>query len=93
MSRGRMPPEARDRLFEQVARLEVQTAGGNEPEEDVLRDYFGDANELLIAHREQLPPLFRDYARGYFDSIRPEETEQRFESTADRSETTPVAKE
>ena len=85
MSRGRMSQEARERLFEQVARMEVRSGAGEEAEEsDALHDYFGEADELLVAYREQLPPLFRDYARGYFNSIRPAEEAEAQESTTDK---------
>ena len=84
MSRGRMSPEARERLFDQVARMEVRSGAGEGAEDsDALHDYFGEADELLIAYREQLPPLFRDYARGYFDAIRPAQEAEGKASTTD----------
>ena len=87
MSRGRMSPEARERLFEQVARMEVRSGAGEGAEDaDALHDYFGEADELLVAYREQLPPLFRDYARGYFDAIRPAQEAEGKASTTDTNE-------
>ena len=73
MGVGRMPPEQRAALFEQLARMQVQTSAGAEQDDDLTTDYFRDADELLVANREQLPPLFRDYAHDYFEAIRPDE--------------------
>jgi len=71
-SLGRMPPEQRQALFDQLAQMQVQARGGSEADEDLVTDYFRDADELLVANREQLPPLFRDYAHDYFEAIRPD---------------------
>ena len=38
--------------------------------DDVLLDYFEQAEEL-ISTEEELSPLFRDYATSYFEAIRP----------------------
>lgn len=75
LNTGRMPPEQREALFEQLARLQVRTGPGAGSDEDLTTDYFHDANELLVANRENLPPLFRDYAHDYFQAIRPEQEE------------------
>ena len=70
LAKGKMPPETRDALFDRLARHKVQAGLASEAD-DVLVDYFADAEELMVANRDSLPPLFRDYAQSYFDSIRP----------------------
>ena len=70
IARGRMPPETRDALLDRMARHKVQAGLASEAD-DVLVDYFAEAEELMVANQDALPPLFRDYAQSYFDAIRP----------------------
>jgi hypothetical protein len=70
LNAGRLPPERREQLFDRIARHKVQ--GGQVSEaDDVIVDYFAEAAELMSEHEDELPPLFRDYAHLYFESIRP----------------------
>lgn len=70
LAQGRMPPDVREQLLDRVARHKVQAGLASEAD-DVLVDYFADAEDLMVDHQDTLPPLFRDYARSYFDSIKP----------------------
>jgi len=70
LAQGRMPPEQRDRMFERMARHKVQ-AGLTSEADDLMFDYFAEAEALIVDHGEYLPPLFRDYAHSYFEAIRP----------------------
>lgn len=66
---GGLTPEERRRVFDRVATVKVQgglNTGGDEP---VLGGYFEEADRLLDEASEELPPLFRDYARGYFAAL------------------------
>ena len=65
-----MPAEERERVFDRMARHKVQ-AGLTSEADDMMFDYFAEAEELIADHGEYLPPLFRDYAHSYFDAIRP----------------------
>ena len=67
---GRLPPEQREQLFERLAQHKVQGGQASEAD-DVIVDYFAEAEELMSEHRDELPPLFRDYAHNYFEAIRP----------------------
>jgi hypothetical protein len=67
---GRMPEEERERLFDRVARHKMEAGPGSEAD-DVLVDYWVQAEEEMSEHRDELPPLFRDFAQSYFESIRP----------------------
>ncbi len=67
---GALSDEAREAMFDRVVRHKVQ-AGLASERDDVLVDYFADAEELMLENAESLPPLFRDYAQSYFDAIRP----------------------
>ena len=69
LGQGRLPEDERQQLFDRITRHEVQAGLASEAD-DVLLDYFAEADELL-SEEEQLSPLFRDYAATYFDSIRP----------------------
>ncbi|MCO4773752.1 MAG: hypothetical protein KDA24_27215 [Deltaproteobacteria bacterium] len=69
LGEGSLPTEERKQLFDRLARHKVQAGLASEAD-DVLLDYFAQAEEL-IADEEQLSPLFRDFATLYFDSIRP----------------------
>ena len=70
MREGALSDEAREAMFDRVVRHKVQ-AGLASERDDVLVDYFADAEELMLQNAESLPPLFRDYAQSYFDAIRP----------------------
>ncbi len=79
---GNLPDEERKQLFDRLARHKVQAGLASEAD-DVLLDYFAQAEEL-IADEEQLSPLFRDFATLYFDSIRPgRQSRARSSGTAD----------
>ena len=69
MGEGALPAEERKQLFEQLARHSVQAGLASEAD-DVLLDYFQQAEEL-ISEEDALSPLFRDYATSYFEAIRP----------------------
>jgi len=69
MGEGALPTEERKQLFERLARHSVQAGLASEAD-DVLLDYFEQAEEL-ISEEEELSPLFRDYATSYFEAIRP----------------------
>jgi len=71
MSQGQLPEERRELLFERLARHKVQSSAGSEAD-DVLVDYFADAEAVLADNHAELPPLFRDFAHRYFAAIRPE---------------------
>ena len=66
---GALPSDERQQLFERLARHSVQAGLASEAD-DVLLDYFEQAEEL-ISEEEELSPLFRDYATSYFEAIRP----------------------
>lgn len=85
LGEGSLPPEDRKQLFDRLARHKVQAGLASEAD-DVLLDYFAQAEEL-IADEEQLSPLFRDYATLYFDSIRPGRTAARSAGPADERST------
>ncbi len=70
LAEGRLPPEQRDAVFDRIARHKVQAGPASEAD-DVVVDYFAEAEELMVSNRDALPPLFRDYAQSYFDAIRP----------------------
>lgn len=70
LAQGRMPPEERDQMFQRMARHKVQ-AGLTSEGDDVMFDYFAEAEALIVDHGDYLPPLFRDYAHSYFEAIRP----------------------
>ncbi len=70
LAQGRMPPETREALFDRLARHKINAGLASEAD-DVLVDYFAEAEELMVSNADTLPPLFRDYAQSYFDSIRP----------------------
>jgi len=70
LAQGRMPEEERERMFERMARHKVQ-AGLTSEADDLMFDYFAEAEALIVDHGEYLPPLFRDYAHSYFEAIRP----------------------
>lgn len=70
LAQGRLPPETRDALFDRLARHKVNAGLASEAD-DVLVDYFAEAEELMVDNADALPPLFRDYAQSYFDAIRP----------------------
>ena len=69
MGEGAIPQEEREQIFDRIARHKVQGGLASEAD-DVLLDYFAQAEEL-IEGEEALSPLFRDFATLYFDSIRP----------------------
>jgi hypothetical protein len=69
LGEGSLPTEDRKQLFDRLARHKVQAGLASEAD-DVLLDYFAQAEEL-IEGEEQFSPLFRDFATLYFDSIRP----------------------
>jgi|GEM_PF-1755815 len=69
LGEGSLPDDERSQLFERLARHKVQAGLASEAD-DVLLDYFAQAEEL-IEEEEQFSPLFRDFATLYFDSIRP----------------------
>jgi hypothetical protein len=70
LSVGRMPPEEREALFERMARHKVNAGPASEAD-DVIVDYFAEAEELMVSNSDSLPALFRDYAHTYFEAIRP----------------------
>jgi len=70
VGQGALPPEQREALFDRIAKHKV-TAGLASEADDVLIDYFAEANELMDENRDSLPWLFRDYAQSYFEAIRP----------------------
>jgi len=70
LAQGRMPAEQRDRMFQRMARHKVE-AGLTSEADDLMFDYFAEAEALIVDHGEYLPPLFRDYAHSYFEAIRP----------------------
>ena len=65
-----MPEEQRDRMFDRMARHKVEAGLASEAD-DMLYDYFAEAEALIANHDDYLPPLFRDYAHSYFQAIRP----------------------
>ncbi len=69
LGEGALPTDERKQLFERLARHSVQAGLASEAD-DVLLDYFEQAEEL-ISEEEELSPLFRDYATSYFEAIRP----------------------
>jgi len=69
LGEGSLPSDERKQLFDRLARHKVQAGLASEAD-DVLLDYFAQAEEL-IEEEEQFSPLFRDFASSYFDSIRP----------------------
>lgn len=69
LGEGNLPSDERKQLFDRLARHKVQAGLASEAD-DVLLDYFAQAEEL-IEEEEQFSPLFRDFATLYFDSIRP----------------------
>jgi len=70
LAQGRLPEEEREQLFDRLARHKVQAGLASEAD-DVVVDYFADAEEMMISNRDSLPVLFRDYAHAYFEAIRP----------------------
>jgi hypothetical protein len=70
ISAGKMPAEKREALFDRIARHKVKAGPASEAD-DVIVDYFAEVEELMVSNRDQLPPLFRDYAHTYFEAIRP----------------------
>lgn len=71
VGQGHLPPEQKELLFSQLARHKVETSERVMEADDVLLDYFSDADTELDTFSDELPPLFRALARSYFDSIRP----------------------
>jgi hypothetical protein len=69
LGEGALPSDERKQLFDRLARHSVQAGLASEAD-DVLLDYFEQAEEL-ISEEEELSPLFRDYATSYFEAIRP----------------------
>jgi hypothetical protein len=70
LAKGRMPPEQRERMFDRMARHKVEAGLASEAD-DLMFDYFAEAEALIANHDDYLPPLFRDYAHSYFEAIRP----------------------
>lgn len=70
LAQGRLPPEQREAMFDRIARHKVQAGPATEAD-DVVVDYFAEAEELMVSNRDSLPPLFRDYAQSYFEAIKP----------------------
>ncbi len=70
LGQGRLPPEEREALFDRIARHKVQAGPASEAD-DVMVDYFAEAEELMVSNSDSLPALFRDYAHTYFEAIRP----------------------
>jgi hypothetical protein len=70
LAQGRLPPEEREAMFDRIARHKVEGGPASEAD-DVVIDYFAEAEELMVSNRDSLPPLFRDYAQSYFEAIKP----------------------
>jgi len=70
IAQGRLPPEQREAMFDRIARHKIQAGPASEAD-DVVVDYFAEAEELMVSNRDSLPPLFRDYAQSYFQAIKP----------------------
>ncbi|MCP4868338.1 MAG: hypothetical protein GY898_06440 [Proteobacteria bacterium] len=75
LAQGRLPPEQREAVFDRIARHKVQAGPATEAD-DVVVDYFAEAEELMVSNRDSLPPLFRDYAQSYFEAIKPGSDDQ-----------------
>lgn len=70
LGEGRLPEQEREALFDRIARHKVQAGPASEAD-DVIVDYFAEAEELMVSNSDSLPALFRDYAHTYFEAIRP----------------------
>ncbi len=67
---GGLTPEERRRVFDQVANHKVSGGLNTEDLGPALGGYFQEADLQLADAGEELPPLFREYVRGYFAAIR-----------------------
>ena len=70
LATGKLPPEEQEALFDRMARHKV-LAGPASEADDVIVDYFAEAEELIVSNSDSLPALFRDYAHTYFEAIKP----------------------
>ncbi len=75
VGQGGLPPERKELLWNRLARHKVESRTPQSEADDVLLDYFGQAEDELADHEEAMSPVLAAYARMYLDSIRPGRTE------------------